>query len=512
MEPVNLPQERRDNTFQFGDAVAWIRGRHSFKTGIDIRYFQLNFYADIFARGQFVFVGLSGNPLADLLMGTPYIALRQNPATNSMTNLRTMAVNGYVQDDWTLHDQLTVNFGVRYEYNRPPTDTQDRFSVPDLENPQGGFLAVGEGGIPRAAFRPDRNNVAPRLGFAWRLTRTPATVVRGGYGIFYDVGIANQHIAPRFNPPQFALDLFVGPLSLETPFAGGALPVPTAAGIDPLYRDPYYHHWSLGIQRELSSDLGVEVSYVGSRGVNLVRRVDLNQGPPGGPPFRNPAFGAVETVQSSASSTFRSLQIRLERRFADGFTMLSSYTLASSRDDASSLFGTQASGGLNSGVPQNSFDPGAEWGPSDFDARHRYVLSAVWVLPVGHGHRYLNRVGLTDVLLGGWQIAGIATFQSGRPFTVYYGASANYSGTSNGSATHELLTRVRTAGSTRVLSLPRTRHSVMLAETRCGATHCARSISPCTRTSTCVAEDAHRCGWRCSTPSTRRSSRCPSPT
>jgi hypothetical protein len=432
IDPVNLPQESTATTLHVVETFAWLLGPHSLKTGFDLRRFSLDFYLNLYARGQFTFAGVSGHPVADLLLGVPVTAVRQSPGLDALTNLRTTAVSAYVQDDWRIRRDLTVNLGVRYEVNRPLTDRDDRFSIPDLENPAGGFLQVGTQGIPRAGYRADTNNVAPRLGVAWRPFASDATVVRGAYGIFYDVGIANANVLPRLNPPYFALDLAVGPLALRDAFTGPAIPLTVANGIAGDYRDGVYQHWNVNIQHELSVGLVLDVGYFGSRGHSLLRRVDRNQGPAGGPPVRHPAFGPAVFAEPTASSAYRALQVRVERRMTAGLSFLSAYTWSRSRDDASGLFGSTAAGGPLGAVPQNSFDPDAEWGPSDFDAPHRYAASVIWQVPLGEGHRLLSRPGIARAIAGNWQVAGILTLQSGRPFTVYYGAAANYSGTNNG--------------------------------------------------------------------------------
>ncbi len=449
-DPVNLPQESTTSTLHIVENLTWLRGQNSFKTGFDVRRFALDFYLDLFARGQFTFAGLSGHPLADLLLGVPVAAVRQNPTLNSLTNLRSTAVNAYFQDDWRIRRDLTFNLGVRYDFNQPITDTEDRFSIPDLADPNGRFVQVGTGDLPRAGYHADTNNVAPRVGFAWRPFQNETTVVRGAYGVFYDVGIANASVLPRLNPPYFSLDLAVGPLSLRDAFPGPAIPLTVANGIAVDSHDGVYQHWNVNVQRELRPGLVLDVGYFGSRGDSLLQRIDRNQGPAGGPPVRNPAFGPAVFSESSASSVYRALQVRLERRLSDGLSLLSSYTWSRSRDDASSLFGSTAAGGPLGGVPQNSFDPDAEWAPSDFDSPQRYVASVLWQLPLGTGQRFLDRAGLVNAVAGNWQIAGILTLQSGRPFTAYYGASANYSGTDNGANGGPGLDRPNQVGEPRV--------------------------------------------------------------
>ncbi len=428
IEPTNTPQDRVDETVQIVESLSWVRGTHTFKGGFDYRRVRMNLYLDTVARGQFIFFGITGNPVADLLLGMPAAAIRQNPATNTNMDLRTFAFNAYAQDDWRATSDLTLNLGVRYEFNQPIYDAGNRFSVPDLGNPSGGFLPVGGNGVPRAGYDADANNVAPRAGFAWRPFGGTRTVVRGGYGVFYDAAIANMSILPRYNPPNYALDLYGGLLQLKDAFTGYKMAVPFAMGIERTFRDPYYHVWSVGVQREIVSRLLVDLTYSGSSGRSLVMTIDPNQGPAGGPPLLNPAFGPAQFTTSRGRSTFHSLQARVERRVGNGLSFLAAYTWSRSRDMSSSLFGSKA----GNYAPQNSHDLEAEWGPSDVDTPHRFVISGVWELPFGTGRRWLQGGGVTGAVLGGWDLAAIAAFQSGRPFTVYYGGTVNYSGSDNG--------------------------------------------------------------------------------
>lgn len=442
IEPINTPQNSYANTFQLVESFSWLRGRHSVKAGGDIRHITVDTYLAVFARGQFIFGGMSGNPVADLLLGVPALALRQAPGKNTNTNLVTTAWSGYLQDDWRVTDNLTLNLGLRYDYNQPPYDTEDRQSVPDFTNQYGGgFVQVGTHGIPRAGYNPDRNNLAPRLSMAWKPGGSQRTVVRGGYGVFHDITLANMNIELRFNPPYYGLDLSPAPASLKNAFSDEGVPITFTQTINRQYRDGYYHRWNVGVQRELLADTVLDLSYVGSAGRNLMMRIDPNQGRPGGLPAPYPDFGPAEELTSQGTSSYHSAQVRLERRFAGGLSLLGAYTWSSSRDISSSLMGTRGAG-----MPQNSSNPSAEWGPSDFDTPHRLTVSWVWDLPFGPGRRYLNRGGLAGAILGNWEFTGITTFQSGRPFTVFYGAAANYSGTDNGANGGSGLDRPNLAG------------------------------------------------------------------
>ena len=343
IEPVNAPQDRADATLQVTESVSWIHGDHTLKAGAEVRHLRGSSYLDTVTRGQFIFVGITGNPIADVLIGLPYIAIRQNPDTNTRLDLRTTSFNAYWQDDWRPTADLTINAGLRYESNQPAYDTLDRFSVPDLTNPQGGFLPVGVNGLPRSGYEDDTNNVAPRLGAAWRPRGSTRTSVRAAYGVFYDAAITAMMVNARFNPPNYALDMVSGGVPLRDAFSGPQIPVPFAMGTARDFRDPYYHSWSAGVQRDLGYRLLADVSYVGTRGRNLVVTLDPNQGPAGGPPLRNPAFGPAQFASSVGQSQYDAILARVERRLQGGLAFLASYTWSRSRDHSSSLFGSRAS-------------------------------------------------------------------------------------------------------------------------------------------------------------------------
>lgn len=427
-EPTNTPQERRDSTFQVVDSLTWLVGRHGLRVGAELRHFRLNSYLDILARGQFIFVGSSGNPIADLLLGTPALALRMNPEKGTDMEFRTTSLGAYVQDAWKVTDDLTLNLGLRYEYNQPPYETQDRLSVPNFDSATGDFIRVGTQGIPRAGFIAETSHLAPRIGFAWKPFHDSKTALRGGYGIFYDLGILNYNLSARYNPPFFALDLVSGPLLLRDAFSGTAEAITFVEAPDLHYKEPCYRQWHLEVQRELSPAVALELGYFGSQGRHLLLSLDPNQGAPGGPPLRNPAFGPAEGQTTSGSSDYHAFQARVERRAVGGLSLLGSYTWSRSRDDSSALFGSRAS----NYIAQNSSNLAAERGPSDFDTPHRFVFSFIWELPFGKARKHLNGGGVLAALFGDWELTGIVAVQSGRPFTVYYGAAANYSGTDNG--------------------------------------------------------------------------------
>jgi hypothetical protein len=464
-QPENTPQDRRDNTFHYADTLAWHPdfngGRHQFKFGADIRRFQLNFYLDEIARGQWTFNGgVSAASLAapadiqslvDLLSGTPNFAIAVSG--NTQTEERTTETDFFAQDDIRITSRFTLNLGVRWEFNSPVVDTHNRLSDPILTpaaltctpQPDCQFIVAGTDGLSRSTYNPTYTNFAPRIGFAWRPFASDKFVVRSGYGMFYDTGILNGNILPRFNPPFFNVVLFPNNNTATTPGTltiqdiltqTGSITPPLPSMIAPNYRDGYEQQWNLDLQQEVAKNLVLDWAYVGSKGTHLQDQRDLDQGAPGSELTNSvtglsslpyPAYGGITLLESAASSTYESFQFRAEQRMSKGLVFLGAYTFSRSIDDASAQFGTNA----ESGLPQNSNDLALEKGLSNFQTKNRFVFSSVYQLPFGKGQRWLNQGSWADHLLGGWQASGILTLQSGKPFTILTGIDQSESGSIN---------------------------------------------------------------------------------
>jgi hypothetical protein len=404
----NLPVVRRAGTIQAANALTLDLGRHHLKLGGDIRAYRSDGYNHLFARGQATFQGVfTGNAVADLLLGLPSISLlgvNDNPQ-----RLRTRALNGFVQDDWRITPHLTVNAGVRYEYNTPPYDAGNRMRIFNLETLQ--LQQVGSGGVSRSGLRADHNNIAPRFGVSWDVDGDGATVLRGGYGLFYDSGTLIENSALYFNPPEFTLQLFfpgAQPLRLENPFpvGRGISPRATVNTLDPNARTAYTQQGSLALEHNFGGT-ATAVRYVTSHGDNLVRKRNLNQPLPGPGPIdaRRPIAGYADIllVESTASSSYHALQLSAVRRPLRRLSLRGAYTLATSMDDASAFLATDG----DDNTPQDSRNLAAEWGPSDYDVRHRLVVSGVYDL-----------TGFTGwAPLRSWQVGAVLAAQSGRPFT-----------------------------------------------------------------------------------------------
>lgn len=433
----NNPQHSVTNTYQLLDTASYVRGSHLMKFGFDFRLTQQNAFRDVQSRGFLTFspfAQVTGNALGDLLLGFPLLTGAAH--VDNAQHLRTRSLNLFFNDSWRVTSRLTLSAGLRYEYNSPPVDAQDRANVYDPATRS--LVAVGTGGIPRGGFEADKNNFAPRLGFAWTLGAQEQTVLRGGYGIYYDQSALAPGEALYFNSPYFDFNLFFSlpglPLTLDNPFPS-FFPVPlpdSALAIQRDLRTPYMQHWNLNVQQRLGRSRVLEVAYVGSKGTKLISARDINQGVPNALGFvLRPVqqFDDINILESRASSNYHSLQARFQQQLSGGLSLLSSYTWSKSIDDASGFF--TSAGDPN--FPQDSFNTRAERGRSNFDVRHRLSVSYAYDLPFGRGRAFLANDGWLSQLLGGWQTYGIVTLQTGRPFTVALLPEIDNSGTGRSS-------------------------------------------------------------------------------
>jgi hypothetical protein len=430
---------------QFFDMATWMKGRHSLKAGIDI--IRSNYVeADVRnVRGDFRFRGRNTNPsggtssgfrsVADFLLGLPDATQRQIGAEPADLTGWQSAV--FVQDDWRLANWLTLNLGFRYEYQSPLKEATGRLAnfIPET----GTVVISGDPGYPAELVDKDTNNLAPRLGFAARPFGDAKTVIRGGTGLFYSLETFNpirQQLAVTYpflvreQYTRLASDPSL--LRLDNPFPpgrGGVQGLTTPFGMGVAYHTPKFYQYNITVERELGNDFAVEIGYVGSRGRYLGRRYNLNQPIPTGlnpngslatvRPY--PQFGDIQYQSQDASSDYNALQISARRRTANGLTALLSYTFSRAHDNASSTnnstTGTQK-------FPQDIYDLAAEWALSDFHRAHQFTGSLNYELPVGRGRRFLKDAGgFTQAVLGDWQVNGIITLLSGRPFTPQYSAA-----------------------------------------------------------------------------------------
>jgi len=456
--PTNLPQGRHDNTYHYIENMTLVQGAHTMKWGLDIRRFLFNSFFTSFGRGSFRFdgrftgnQGISGNAVADLLLGMPFQADRNTgePFHNALT----FSSGYYFQDDWKVTPRLTVNLGLRYELNLPPIEKVDKMASFDLNtatlkvaggreaflNPATGLLEMrSRADVGRRLWDTDKNNFSPRIGVAWRPFGGTGTVLRAGFGVFYNYQIVGNGITPLSRNSPFRNRQTGGPYaaterpSLVNAFAGTPAVVPP--GIQGDFKTAYVSQWSFGVQRELAANFVLDVSYLGSEGHKLPVQWNINQSIPGPGtvasrrPYRGYGNITGGFVSSIGNSNFHSLQTRVERRFTRGLSFISSYTWSKSIDDGA---GISTGSDSSPQQAQNARNLSAERALSDFDVHQRWAFSYVWDLPFGTGRRFEVSHPVTRAIVGGWQLTGILSLQGGRPFTVLTGTDQSATGQNN---------------------------------------------------------------------------------
>ena len=474
------------------DTVSLTRGHHTLRAGGEFRYNENNYVLNFFTRGQIDFLSFN-----NFLTGTTFVSVFGSGIGNR--SLRASDYNFFAQDDWKVTPKLTVNMGLRYELDLPPYDTRGRIATfdPALYQPRplavggvpigppiGGFVQAGnvisqydDPTIPNVDDRVvrsiDPNNFAPRIGFAYSPLDSGKLVVRGGYGVFYSRTSFQYVTLNVIVPPTYVFGARVGAPVADPFFAAPSqsqfptlVPGVALSGtvFDRGIRTPNIQQFNTSVQYEVFKDTLVEASYVGTRGLNLFRQVAINQSRLASPqsPITNAVTGAVITTttpanaslrapfqgvgvnnffqnQSSAQSTYHSLQASLTKRFSRGVQFLASYTYAKSIDNASGQGGGAGVGGVvnpgavgeTSVVLGNQLTSRANRGVSDFDRTHRLVLSYLWDLPKPGfaDHSTAGRIVFAD-----WQVGGIVTAMSGLPLDIVDTGSGSFYGLAGGSA------------------------------------------------------------------------------
>jgi hypothetical protein len=422
------PRRELDQTYTISDTVSWNRGKHNWRFGGDYRRILQSFHSARNAEGSFVFTGFAtssynstgtalkdtGYDFADFLLGFPQQTSLQFGATSY--NFRANAYDFFAQDDWRFRSNLSFNLGLRYEYNGPYTEANDRIANLDVAP---GFTSAAvvlpghagtfNGMFPASLVRPDRNNFAPRIGIAWKPQKQ--TVVRAGYGINYNLaqyGSMIQNFA--FQPPfaEAATNTTnvngltsASPLTLTNgfPSASGST-VTNNLAVNPNYRLGYVQVWNLDVQRELPHGVVLNAGYNGAKGTRLDTERALVAS--GNQPF------IYES--SEGNSILHAASVRVRKRMAKGLGLSAQYVFSKSIDDASSI------GGGGSVVAQNPFNISADRGLSSFDQRHKFTGNWMYDLPFGENRRFAQK-GAWSHILGGWQWSGDFTIGSGLYFT-----------------------------------------------------------------------------------------------
>ncbi len=461
------PTSLVNNTYVWSDTVSWQRGRHNYRFGFNFSPYQNNTVYDFYVDGNFYFSGLpanggigSGNDFADFLLGLPdeYLQFGEAPS-----DIRSKSFYGFAQDEWRVAKGLTLTFGLRYEYSQPKIDTRGRaFSLKlgqkstVFTKAPVGLLFPGDRGAPFGANFPDKNDWAPRFGFAWDPKNNGKMSLRGGFGIFYDILKGEDNLqfngqAPFFGFSDLTFDELSRNPSVEVNYmtqpyraAGVTNPFPSRPPakdidfddngflpfggggvyfVDPHLRTPYTYHYNLSLQREIVHNLTAEASYVGSSSHKLTALTDANpfilgttrrlfNVQPGNDNF---SFSYLDEFRNIANANYNSLEVSLLKRVSTTRFFGTSYFNLS----YSYGHGIDASSGFRN---RNSRVPYYNWkqfrAATDFDIQHRIAFSGGWDLPFDRawasGPRRLTQ---------GWSLYPIVTYRSGFPLDVYAGLS-----------------------------------------------------------------------------------------
>lgn len=440
-----LPAGRIDTTWHITDTLSWELGKHQLKFGGEIRSAYLDIFYESRKRGVFNFDGTRG-PWSNLTVAeravADFLAGYTTPANgaqivrgNPQRTYRQNSGDWFVHDNFKVSPSLTVNYGVRYTFNGVLYDEENA-----LTNflPAQGLVEIGKG-LDRLYPR-DLNNFAPRLGFAYALGKDSKTVIRGGYGVFYDIpavsffvsngggngaasGIANNPGGAR---PVYSLSLGAYNLTKDVPVFGTANPAPPFGvfAVDQNFRTPYVQNYNLNIQRQLARATVLQVGYVGSAGTKLALTRNINAPIPGTSgtaqarrPFnaRFPTFSAISLLETSATSNYNSLQISLVQNNWRGLSGSFAYTLGHAIDTSSEARST---------LPADSYNIRNERGNSAFDVRHTFRGSFTYDIPV-----FLS--ALPKRLTQGWQLNSIFSFNTGTPLNITAGYNRSLSGDGN---------------------------------------------------------------------------------
>lgn len=419
-----------ENNYSFSDTISKVWGKHTLRAGIQLQHRRFFHITEVLPRGNFAFDGrFTGNSVGDFLLG--YCSSCGGALGSSRSNYRSNTIAPFVHDEWRVNQKLSVNIGLRYDYLgwwREMNNLEGAF------DPATGKIAFHKvpGVIPAAlkpfiinqdnfydagVIRPDRNNWGPRLGVAYRATEK--TVIRTGFGVYYDNPNLNELQFNRLMPPFYFNRTIIpdrsSPVLVDRLFPGlnEITQIPAPFSVMANNRMPYVLQWNFNVQQTISRDWLVELAYTGSGGRKLPRRVNQNQADFGTTPLITrlpyPQFDpGIFTALNDGLSNFNAVSLRVEKRYSNGFSVLGNYQFAKSID-------------TNSGETDNSIayrqNTRLNRARSAFDQRQRAVLSGGYELPFGRGKRWVSGGGLSSRLLGDWQVQAILSLLTGMPFT-----------------------------------------------------------------------------------------------
>ncbi|WP_169315304.1 TonB-dependent receptor [Terriglobus roseus] len=465
----NSPLHKTSGVWDWADNVSWSHGRHLTKLGGEMMWIRPNTQAASNGRGSLGFTGAftqlptsrsnSGYGIADMLLG---YANSVNTGTTLSSQERGWYYGGYVNDQWNVTTNLTLNYGIRYELFTPFYDVDNREAnfITDQDSPL--YLQYIKAGIdtrlPRALIYADKNNIAPRVGFAYRVPGVKDMTVRGSFGMFYaqDQGLG---ITSRLsnNPPYNnygAISQSSDQINTRTAFQlSPSQSIPRTPAVDPAtftlsptytggvtswvqhMQYGYVQQWSLSVQKQLPWSVLTEFNYVGNHGVHLLGRSNVNQPLVNNGttvqsrrPLSSVTQSAVNQIGDWNATQYQGISARIEKRFSKGIQFRNSITYGRSFSLLSQALDV-CDTCTNGDQLQNSYDHASNWGPSDFDVPFRYVLTGLFSLPTG-SHAVMNN-RLASAVLGGWGLSPIYVWQTGQPLTPTTSTDITNSGQTN---------------------------------------------------------------------------------
>jgi len=438
---VFVPRTFVFNNFSLSDAVSVTRGRHSLKFGFDVEHLQenSNYQSETYGFYEFQDPFTFGND------GPYYTEASVNPVTGQFTgtprNFRQTWWGMFAQDNWKLSRRLTVNLGLRYDVFRAPSEAHGVLANMKFGSGSTTAERVASATVGRVGhlFNTDYNNFAPRIGFAFDPYGSGNTVIHGSFSMAYLPPYSNLYTnASRFNPPDTAFPsvfplYYGGTISYGIPaiaspgFETGLSPaggIPgvrvSISGVDNNLKTAYSEQWFFGIQHRLAGQYSFTADYVGTRGVGLYIRNDINRftgdrtsSAVGAARF-NPNFSGTTFIQNGPGSNYNGLNLQLQRQLKNNYGFTINYTWSKGLDYVSDP-GLGDYSNVSTPLYNGTMDqqnPGLDYGPSDFDARHKVSAYGSWILP----NHFSNSMARS--IIGGWQVNGTLVLQSGRPFSV----------------------------------------------------------------------------------------------
>ena len=420
-DPVNAPTQIGTNNYQFNDNLTLVRGKHSIDVGTEIVRLQYNMYQTLAEHGTMLFTGnFTGLGLADLLLGAPTSGVYQYQ--QGTRGFRQLDLAFYAQDNYKLNDRLTLALGLRYDnfVGWPWTEVNNRMYMFDPSRSTTQVYQVGTNGISTSGISGNDTDLAPRVGFSYKLASK--TVFHGGYGLYYEAPQVSNSSTLAANAPAIDYWAFNNPTydasgfnwisngfvhTRSTTSAPQGAPLYT---IDPKASIPYSEQWHASVQQQIGDSNRITVAYIGNVGVHLDGLLDVNQATPGTTPIASrrpyPYFSQILQLQTSLVSNYHGLQVTAERR-SKNLNYQFSYTYSHSLDKNSN----------NPGNIVNSLNKQADYGNSDQNIPNRFVGSVNYTLPF-RGSGRMRKV------VQGWQLNGIFAYSDGIPFSVFAGSNS----------------------------------------------------------------------------------------